>query len=464
MNQTTRRVAGMLALALGALFVMALPAAALVPAGVPSALAAQTPGPGTTTATAVPVTLDGTIIDGTTGTATPGALSVTATEINAAATAEVATATAHEGPHDTFSVSGLPGHPGDQYVVSTDYLGVTYVAEAHPPTATVLSVYETSTDNAVISVPSETLTVLKATANQFNVIQLMRFQNNSGRTYIGTLDPSGSGYRQTVELPIPQGAANFAPGPGLNDPVSTASDNLPVASDPILPGSTDISYFYSVTVANSGWPMTRAVIYPTARAQILLAPGLTLTGPGLTFQKTVTIQGQLYRNYVEGALQPGTSLAASISLSSSSSITLWVGLGLLIVLVIGAAFAFPRLFRMMKKPAARPDDDGPPAGSAAATRADLIDEIAKLDEAHEAGEISDEDHAAQRAGLKERLVALEDPDEDPDDEAGPEPAEAETGPEPAEAEAEPEPAEPEAEPEPAGESHAEDGGPPTDPA
>ncbi|MGH2717814.1 MAG: hypothetical protein ACRDJU_04465, partial [Actinomycetota bacterium] len=219
---------------------------------------AATPSPTSTATSGTPVTLTGTITNGTSGGSVPGGMSVTATEINEQASSQVAQVKVSVGAGNSFSAT-LPGDSGDQFALQTDYKGVTYVAEAHPPTATALPIYETSTDNSSITVPSETLTVIKGKqANTFEVIQLMRFENSSDHTYIGTPSSSSPTVDQTVELPIPDGATSFIPGPGLQGAVGIGADGQPVASDPIVPGATDISYLYTVTVANSGWPLSRA--------------------------------------------------------------------------------------------------------------------------------------------------------------------------------------------------------------
>ena len=387
-------------------------------------------------AAASPVVLSGTIVNKTAGGSVPAGMVVTATEIDAAATKEVARTVATASPSGAFHEPALPGQPGDQFALSTDYLGVTYVAQAKPPTATAIPIYETTTDSSVLSVTSETLTVLtSSTANTFNIIQLMRVHNSSDRTYIGTPDPKGTGVRQTLELPVPAQVSNFQAGPGVQGSVTVAPDGMPAASDPILPGDTDISYFYDVKVANSGWPMSRPIIYPTAREEILLAPGLTLNGPGLSLRQHVTIQGKSYANYQGGALAPGTTLSANVTLTSSASPLLWIVLGILLVLVVGAAFALPRLFRKRKQEPAPATDEAPTGGRDA-----LIDQIAALDEAHEAGTVSDEAYAARRAGLKARLLSLagDEPGDipGPGDEPGDKPGpgdEPESGDEPGEA-------------------------------
>lgn len=346
------------------------------------------------------VTLQGTVRNGTSGGSVPAGLTVTAHELDAGATKEIASSTVTVGPGGAWSVATRPASPGDRFAITTDYLGVTYVSEAHPPTSTVLTIYETTTDPTVLSVPSETLTVLTTKGDTFNVIQVMAVRNSSDRTYIGSADPSGSGLRQTVELAVPAGFSQFAPGPGITGQLTTGVDGMPMSSDPVDPGTTNLTYFYEVTVARSGWPLSRPVIYPTAREKILLDSGLSLTGPGLHRVQTVTIQNKPYSDYEGGALAPGTALTASITYTSSNSPTLWISLAFLLILAIGSALGFPRLFRWAR--ANRPEQPGLEGPS----RQAIVEEIAALDEAHEAGEVEDDAYQSRREALKTKLRAL----------------------------------------------------------
>ena len=350
------------------------------------------------------VALTGSIANGTAGAGVPEGLMVTATEVDAGATKQVATKRVAAGPGGSFRVEGLPGQSGDRFVVGTDYLGVTYSADAQPAsvggTPTTLKVYETTIDDSVLSIGSETMTVLIGKQANYNVLQDLAVHNSSDRTYTGTPNPAVAGSRPTVELPIPSGATAFAPVQGLISPLTAAPDGLVASTDPVLPGNTDLSYLFNVAVPRSGWGMSRPVIYPTGRVEILVDPGLTLSGPGLSFRKSVTIGSKTYRNYEAGAVAAGSTLQADIKPVSSNGPGLWLGLGALGVVALVAAVGVPRLIR--RRRTAADAADGPAPGE----RDRLIEEIAALDEAHEAGDMPEKEYATARARLKDRLVAL----------------------------------------------------------
>jgi hypothetical protein len=183
--------------------------------------------------------------------------------------------------------------------------------------------------------------------------------------------------------------------------VTAAPDGLVASTDPVQPGNTDVSYLYNIVVPRSGWGMSLPVVYATAKADVLVEPGLTLSGPGLTFRKTVTINKKDYRDYQGVNLAPGTTLNANIAPVSSTSVTLYLGLGALLVLVAASAVGVPRLLRKRRRPGGDPDEPEP-----LGEREQLIEEIAALDEAHAAGSLEEDVYASQRARLKDRLLSL----------------------------------------------------------
>ena len=348
-----------------------------------------------------PASISGTIVNGTAGGSVPGGLTVTATEVDAGITKQVATKKAPVGAGGAFKIDGFPGNPGDRFVVGTDYLGVTYSSEATPESPATLKVYETTTDPTVLSIPSSTLTVIIGKQGNYNVLQLLTAHNSSDRSYIGSPNPGATGPPATLELPIPAGATAFSPVEGLANGLTAAPDGLVASTDPVLPGNTEVSYLYNIAVPRSGWGMSLPVVYATSNVDVLVDPALTLTGPGLTLLKSVTINKRVYRDYRGANLAPGTTINANIAPASSTSVSLYLGLGALLVLVAVSAVGVPRILRRRKARGIEPGEPDSPR-----EREQLIEEIAALDEAHAAGSVEEDDYAARRAELKNRLLSL----------------------------------------------------------
>lgn len=412
----------------------------------PSPTPAATPAPA-----AGPVSLTGAVTNGTAGGVRPAQGNVTGTEVDSGASTVVAVKSGQMAADGTFRVDGLPGNSGDRFAVSMDYKGVTYVTEAKPPAGVTLTVYETTTDDSSISILADTISVFPGKANIYDALQLMTVRNSSDRTYIGKPDPGNSGLNQALVLPVPKGMQSFSANSGISTSgLSVTADGQIASADPVVPGDESISYLYEVPVAKSGWPMSRAVIYPTDKVALLVDPTLRVSGPGLRFIKSVDVKGQKFRDYEGGPLSPGTALSANITPASSSSRTLWIVLFTVLTVLLIASLVVPRVMRVFREkkeeeeaaarrqalaqdwvgddtPAKRPaapaaspaaaEADEPDAGAAeaeagagvAADRQRLIEEIAALDEAHEAGSVTDEQHTTGRARLKEQLIGLEPP-------------------------------------------------------
>jgi hypothetical protein len=289
---------------------------------------------------------------------------------------------------------------------------VTYSSEATPGSRATLKIYETTTDPTVLSIPSTTLTVIIGKQGNYNVLQLLTAHNSSDRSYIGTPNPGVTGPSATLELPIPAGATAFSPVEGLTSGLTAAPDGLVASTDPVVPGNTEVSYLYNISVPRSGWGMSLPVVYATSNIDLLVDPALTLTGPGLTFLKPVTINKRVYRDYRGANLAPGTTVNANIAPASSTSVTLYLGLGALLVLVIVSAVGVPRILRRRRASRSGPEaplkapDKSRGEPESPREREQLIEEIAALDEAHAAGSVEEDDYTAQRAELKNRLLSL----------------------------------------------------------
>src|SRR5438874_4746080 len=155
--------------------------------------------------------------------------------------------------------------------------------------------------------------------------------------------------RSTGSRASPAGATAFSPVEGLANVLTAAPDGLVASTDPVVPGNTDVSYLYNVAVPRSGWGMSLPVVYATSNVDLLVDPALTLSGPGLTFRKSVTINKRVYRDYRGANLAPGTTLNASIAPASSTSWTLYLGLGALLVLIVVSGVGVPRILRRRRE-------------------------------------------------------------------------------------------------------------------
>jgi hypothetical protein len=248
---------------------------------------------------------------------------------------------------------------------------------------------------------------------------------------------------------VPAGAYDLTAQEGSQVGLTQGADGGVYTADPISPGEVVVSFLYRVKVPSSGWELRRPVFYPTAKSTVLLGPGLTLDADRYRYQGPVTLENRKYGRWDGPALAPGGELAGRIGSDRAGSGLVW-GLWAVLGVLVLAAVAVPLLLRRRRRKkaptgspgfsvTARPPGpaglsrpavtsgapqasrapngpngpdgpDGPDAshGPHGSERARLVEEIAALDDALDAGSVSTKEHAERRAALKQRLIALSD--------------------------------------------------------
>lgn len=346
---------------------------------------------------AAAATVTGRLVMGTEGAELPQDLPVMVLELREATEpGEPRPATVAEDGSFRFEAE-----PGLDYIVGTFYESIAYnlVVPADTSGTVELTVYEPTNDVSTIRVVSDSLTIVRGEESDvLEVLQLLRVENSSDRTFAG---PAGDESGRVLAVPVPESAFDLAPA-GQSNPAGLATDGGEVVmTTPLLPGQTSIPYLYRVRVPRSGWQLRREVLQPTDHADLLIGRGLAFeAGPGFEFAEETELSGQAYRRYRRQDLTPGSVLAADIAFASDSGSGVWVGaaiaLGALVALLGGAEV----VRRKRKKGAARPEGT-PTEEPVEPTRGELIDQIARLDEEHASGAITEQDHRQRR----ERLIA-----------------------------------------------------------
>jgi hypothetical protein len=246
-------------------------------------------------------------------------------------------------------------------------------------------------DDSVISVSSDTLTIVKGNGNRLELLQLMKVVNSSDRTYTG----------RGLRFPLPGGAFDVTPIQGLD--LSKLTDDAEgfVSSDPVAPGTTEVGYLYRIRAGRSGWPMQRAVVYPTDHVDVLVGPGLALSAGNLRFAEAVTLKGVAYKRWRGGPFRSGSVVEAGIGFSDGGpSSGLWWGTaaGLLVAILV-AGFASLRMKKRKRAPAPAARQDRPR----------IVEEIARLDEDFASGAVVEGDYRERRQILKSQLEEMAEP-------------------------------------------------------
>lgn len=337
-------------------------------------------------------TITGKVVMGTAGGSIPGNLEVRVVELPP--TGDPVMRRVAASPDGSFS---FEADPARRYLVGTVYGGVTYSTplDPGPGSGPELRIFDTTQDPGVITVASDTTTILRGRDDIFEVLQLLLVRNTSDRTFTGT---TRSENPAVLTVPVPEGAYDVSPADESNSlGIGFSGRGVAVAS-PLLPGETSIPFVFKVRVPRTGWQLRREVNHPTQRADLLLGEGLELRGaPGFEFDEQVRLEGRTYRRYRSGRLMPGSVIGADLGFPTASTRSLWWGLatGLATLAALFFGFSVLRRRRPSKAPAGGLED-----------RHALIEQIAKLDDRFEEGLLTESDYRSRRNEMMARLSIL----------------------------------------------------------
>ena len=265
--------------------------------------------------------------------------------------------------------------------------------------------YETTTDPSGINIAQmHFLASFESGAAQ--VTELLIFSQTGNRTYIG----DGSG---VLRFTLPQGAQSLQIE-GATDTsgrFETTADGF-VDKLPLPPGQSarQMIFYYLVPYTGDKLNLSFKTDYPVSKVNALLSDaGQKVTSDQLTYQGVRDTQMGTFHNLVAQDLPAdsqvtiamtnlptgaGAAAAAGTAGGATNRVLLWVMAG-----IAAAAAALLIILPVVRGRTA-------PTEAPMATRGDLVDALARLDLAHEAGELSDAAYRDQRLHLKARLRDL----------------------------------------------------------
>lgn len=366
-------------------------------------------------APALAVTGSGKVVMGTSGVPLPEGLRVTVLQTDDNGEPQGSPSFSPVAPDGSFSFEAGPARG---HLIGLFHRGVTYsrLLEPGQTEAVELTIFETTADPSVVKVASDSMTILQSTAegqsNVLEVLQLLRFTNESDRAYTGSApEPSPGGAREgeqpreVLKLPLPESAFDVAPADAANGAgLATAGGRL-VATTAVVPGQTSVAYLYKVKVPRTGWQLRREVYHPTDHVDLLVGKSLELgAAPGFRFEEDKTLGGVEYRRWRSGALNPGAVLQADIGFPAGSSNGVWFGFATVIA-VVGALFFGGSILLRRRRAAEALAAAGPdaPAEPGEPSREELIEQVAALDLKFEAGGLDRTDYESERSSLLAKL-------------------------------------------------------------
>ncbi len=268
-----------------------------------------------------------------------------------------------------------------------------------------ITIYDSTSDAAVVSIDRLHI-IMDVTDNVLEVNELYTFSNSSSQVYVGETGNISGG---TILIPLPPQAQSpvFQRGFGSLDSFVDANELFPTDQGwldtlPLRPGPNSMNLLVRYVLPyESGMTLAHPVPYDTDATTVILSDnGVTVTGDWQT-SGPQDMQGQSFIQYTGSSLNAGSNLtmtlagqprqAAASPVSSTTGII--IGGAALVVVVGVAVFAIQRQRQGTMQ-------------AAAATREELLAELAALDDAYANGEVDAAAYQQERQQLKEELLAI----------------------------------------------------------
>ena len=380
-----------------------------------SPVAAQETGQQALASDAPLITLEAVVLNGTAGASVPEALIVTLQVFNTENN-ELQRLEAEAGADGVASFGGVIDDQEVSYTLSAAYQDIRFFSDAYlsaieregPLT---LTVFETTSDPSVIRIigDSSAITPPDDDSGVLRVLQVTTFENVSDRAYVGN-DPLNT--RLTVQLPLPAMAFDLE---SVHSPGSLvlAPDSRDVYSIiPVMPGVEEYIVTYGILYTTDVFAWSKTYPYPTEVARLLIPSDVSFR-PGSDWIEMAEseVSGVTYARYEMRSVLAGETLSGNLadlpasagSRSRSLERTLRdAALGVVaIALIMAAGFAlwWARFYNRRRGPALSDAEQE----AMDAQREATLEELARLEDAREAGEITDDEYDEAAAPHRELL-------------------------------------------------------------
>ncbi len=395
---------------------MAVGAVAALLVGI-SSVAAQETTRQTLTSDA-PITLETVVRNGTAGASVPEGLIVTL-QVFDLENNELQRLEAEADASGGVAFGGVIADEEVSYTLSAAYNDIRFFSDAYISTIDRdgpihLTIFEPTSDPSVIRITgdSSAITPPEGDSGVLRILQVTTFENTSDRAYVGN-DPLNT--RLTIQVPLPVMAFDLE---SVHSPGSLvlAPDSRDVHSIiPVMPGIEEYIVTYGLLYTTDVFAWSKDYPYPTEIARLLVPDEISFR-PGSEWvqMQDSEVSGVTYARYEMRSILAGETLSGTIadlppsagSRSRSLERTLRdAALGVAAVaLIMAAGFAlWWGRFRNRKR--------GLPASPAdreliESQRDAAVAELARLEDAREAGEISEEEYEEASAPHREYLRRL----------------------------------------------------------
>ncbi len=368
-------------------------------------------------------TITGSVIDGTSGLSTPpqlGGLTIHLQRYRSNALVDELVGQTDASGH--FRFSGLSPDPSLQLLPVVAYGSIQYAGD--PVTLTAadthddpITVFETTAQDPGLRYTDATLVLgsVDQAAQQLHFLELLTLTNPSDRTFLPQAAAGGGMPVNLVRFALPPGATQISVSDGLDANQLLQVDAGLASTGAVLPGDHTISFSFVTPYTPGSLSYAWNLVYPAAAAHLLVADnGVNVTAPGMAQGQSLQEDTHTLRVWNGGPLAAGVPVNITYSglpgrspLQQAQLFAATTQAQVLAALVVAVIAAFlPALYLWRRHPIATPP----------ATPDDLLDQLARLDDAHDRGELEPAAYAQQRQALKAAYLASQPPDAVPGDE------------------------------------------------
>jgi Carboxypeptidase regulatory-like domain len=305
-----------------------------------------------------------------------------------------------------YSFEGLATGEDRFYALDASYDGGTFAGRPislpsdtnkEPVIRSTLRVWETTTEPGVMAIRRDDMFVV-ANEQGVGVIEAVTFVNTSDMAYIGRgaamLGENASG--ASFVFALPNGASEFNPiDSTLDIPTMTDADQGVAATIAIPPGENRTTFSYRLEGSGGSFDLSRPALYPILEMSIFAGDPLEIRSNRLTSRGDVDIEGTTYERWsADQAIDAGDPVQVLAVAGGNVPVVPLVAGGAALAIVIGLIVLLVRRRT-------------PPDQTPRSSRTELLERVAVLDLALEAGDIERPDWDRQRAELMDELRSMQ---------------------------------------------------------
>jgi len=263
-----------------------------------------------------------------------------------------------------------------------------------------IPVYDSTEDPSALRVKEHHF-IVEPGEDLLMVNEFLLVENKGERAFIGSR-PADSQRLATLQFTLPRGAAELKYGSGLMDCCVVPVESGFVDTMDVKPGVREINFSYALRPGSNQFTYVRPLDYPSDGVNLFIKGETKAESPTLKGKEVVEVQGQRYLRLSGKDLAPGTSLEVVFGELPlrSNFIRYIVFAAVALFLAAGMAYGF-----IWRRSGPRPAIPTFPE-TLKARYDELIEALAKLDDAFEAGKLNSEEYRKLRAERKTDLSEI----------------------------------------------------------